>query len=519
MIKKTLEQYQQDFSVIDYKRNVEWTKFYIWLFDNIHYCDQLLKDCIADYPEEDLGYIEYGKYAADISTRIDRSEYKELVTEKMNEFKAVTKKNKLAAKSFVENANKFGSILYVPYIYREKTENFKDNYFLCGDFLCEDRYFSEAAEEFKVYNELGGDYKDFIGMINPSLESFTIENKHCIKNLTIKNIKNCYEIYFLGENGVGKTLLLQSMVSDKLYEPYEAPPYIHSYPNLFAYGTARYREGWENDKDFDRTGQETLFDRDVLLVNPLTWLEFVRLKDKAKESPISIHTIIKFLNNIINFDKKNEFELKLENTKFVFTERGTKNIQFEHLAEGYRTVLILLCDLLYRLTKNQPYINDLKDFYGVVLIDEIDMFLHPKWEYKIVSKLREELPGIQWFFTTHSPMLILGASEDAVFYKLYKNKDGETQISEQMKCKDFDNLLSNALITSPLFDMDTARMNSFAKSNKELDTSRDYVESRLRIKIDEKISNLKKTHQTINRSEIDALIDQTIDELTNTAAE
>jgi len=356
-------------------------------------------------------------------------------------------------------------------------------------------------------------------MINPLLESFTIENKHCIKNLTIKNIKNCYEIYFLGENGVGKTLLLQSMVSDKLYEPDYDPPYIHSYPNLFAYGTARYREGWENDKDFDRTGQETLFDRDVLLVNPLTWLEFVRLKDKAKESPISIHTIIKFLNNIINFDKENEFELKLENTKFVFTERGTKNIQFEHLAEGYRTVLILLCDLLYRLTKNQPYINNLKDFYGVVLIDEIDMFLHPKWEYKIVSKLREELPGIQWFFTTHSPMLILGASEDAVFYKLYKNKDGETQISEQMKCKDFDNLLSNALITSPLFDMDTARMNSFAKSNKELDTSRDYVESRLRIKIDEKISNLKKTHQTINRSEIDALIDQAIDELTNTAAE
>jgi len=115
-------------------------------------------------------------------------------------------------------------------------------------------------------------------------------------------------------------------------------------------------------------------------------------------------------------------------------------------------------------------------------------------------------------------MLILGASEDAVFYKLYK-ENGETKISEQMKCKDFDNLLSNALITSPLFDMDTARMSSFAKSEKELDTSRDYVESRLRIKIDEKISIHKKTHQNIDRSEIDALIDQAIDELTNTAAD
>jgi len=396
----------------------------------------------------------------------------------------------------------------------------------------------DAANEYETAVELGIDYNPFIADLNPPIYSIEIANAFCIKNIKIDNLDDCKEIYFLGENGVGKTLLLQSIINrmngeevginltwEKLYADFE-------YLNFFAYGVNRFRTGLINDEDFDEEGYGTLFNRNAKLIDVEWWLKDIQRKESVGKNPLSIlttgemkaskislKTITDLITHIVNFDATADLKIAfdLEKDKFVFIERDTP-INFENVADGYRSVMIWLCDLLRRLIENQPYIENLDEFYGVVLVDEVDMFLHPKWEYTIVKKLREKLPNIQWFFTTHSPMLILGASEDAVFYKLYK-ENGITKISEQMKCKDFDNLLSNALITSPLFDMDTARMSSFAKSEKELDTSRDYVESRLRIKIDEKISIHKKTHQNIDRSEIDALIDQAIDELTNTAAD
>jgi len=171
----------------------------------------------------------------------------------------------------------------------------------------------------------------------------------------------------------------------------------------------------------------------------------------------------------------------------------------------------LLCDLLSRLTQHQPYIKELKDFYGIVLVDEIDLFLHPKWEYNIVKKLRSKLPNIQWFFTTHSPMLILGASEDAVFYRLYK-EHGITKISEQWKCSDLTQLMASAIVTSPLFDMETARMSSY-KPDGELDTSEYYLESLIGKEVAEMLAEKRKTQNYISRKETDDIIDAAIKRL------
>ena len=55
-----------------------------------------------------------------------------------------------------------------------------------------------------------------------------------------------------------------------------------------------------------------------------------------------------------------------------------------------------------------------------MLVDEIGVYLHPKWQYTIVRKLRSWFPLVQFIFTTHSPIVIMGASKDAAFYKVYK---------------------------------------------------------------------------------------------------
>jgi len=108
---------------------------------------------------------------------------------------------------------------------------------------------------------------------------------------------------------------------------------------------------------------------------------------------------------------------------------------------------------LEKLSKNQPDAKRTKDFKGIVLIDEIELFLHPKWKYRIARNLREWFPLIQFVFTTHSPTIIQGASKDAIFYKVYK-KDGITKVLQPVS--KISGLMLNSIVTSPLFDMGSA---------------------------------------------------------------
>jgi len=271
--------------------------------------------------------------------------------------------------------------------------------------------------------------------------------------------------------------------------------------------------GSTNDDKFDATGYETLFEREKYLTIVEDWLKDIQRKELLGTAKISLSSILGFLKSIINIENNSELQIVFErkSDRFLFIENDTLT-EFKHLADGYRSVLIWLCDLLRRLTEKQPYITDIKDFYGIVLIDEIDMFLHPKWENKIVRKLREKLPNIQWFFTTHSPMLILGASEDAVFYKLYK-ENGETKISEPWQGKDLLHLMANGIITSPLFDLPTARMVNYDKKN-ELDTNPNYWYSRIDAKITEKLALRKAEGKAyFSKQEIDELVEWAIAEI------
>jgi len=345
-------------------------------------------------------------------------------------------------------------------------------------------------------------------MNNNILNKIHIENYYCIKDVTIENLSDKNEIYFLGENGVGKTILLQFIIQ-KLNEISIKEKSLF---NVFAYGTARFRTGSATDDFFDKTGFDTLFDRNKLLINPIQWFKDVLLRETQNESPLKIDSVLRTFEEIIDFDNSKSFRIERNGSKFTFYEQNTQ-IEFEHLAEGYRSVLIWLCDLLSRLTEIQPDIEKLDDFCGIVLVDEVDLFLHPKWEYSIVRKLRQKLPNIQWLFTTHSPMLILGASEDAVFYRLYKER-GETQISEQWNCGEISNLMASAIITSPLFDMETARMSSFDNKTSKLDTSDYFLESLIGKKVAELVAEKRKGKNYISRKETDAIIDEAIKKLT-----
>lgn len=88
-------------------------------------------------------------------------------------------------------------------------------------------------------------------------------------------------------------------------------------------------------------------------------------------------------------------------------EKGNRIVEANQLSSGEKSLLILVSDLARRLALANPLSNDpLKEGYGIVLIDEIDLHLHPRWQRVVIPKLQKIFPKIQWVITTHSPFVI-----------------------------------------------------------------------------------------------------------------
>lgn len=78
----------------------------------------------------------------------------------------------------------------------------------------------------------------------------------------------------------------------------------------------------------------------------------------------------------------------------------------QQLSQGEKTILTLIGDLARRLTLLNPGMSNPLGGSGIVLIDEIDLHLHPQWQQQIVSKLRSTFPNVQFIISTHSPQVL-----------------------------------------------------------------------------------------------------------------
>jgi predicted ATP-binding protein involved in virulence len=91
-----------------------------------------------------------------------------------------------------------------------------------------------------------------------------------------------------------------------------------------------------------------------------------------------------------------------------------KNIlPFERLSDGIRNMLGIVSDIAYRAVVLNPQLGRqaASETPGIVLIDEIDLHLHPKWQRRVVDDLRRTFPNIQFFATTHSEHIIQSLRE------------------------------------------------------------------------------------------------------------
>ncbi|BCV48375.1 AAA family ATPase [Shewanella algae] len=81
---------------------------------------------------------------------------------------------------------------------------------------------------------------------------------------------------------------------------------------------------------------------------------------------------------------------------------------FSILSDGQRCVLALVADMAQKAAILNSHLGEdiLKKTPGIILIDELDLHLHPLWQRRIIENLRTTFPEIQFIFTTHSPFLI-----------------------------------------------------------------------------------------------------------------
>ncbi len=127
---------------------------------------------------------------------------------------------------------------------------------------------------------------------------------------------------------------------------------------------------------------------------------------------------------------------KAKNPKVSFSSEKGSLVYFDgkdektlaQLSDGYQAILSMIIELAYRaVLLNPARQNLLHTIDGVVLIDEIEMHLHPAWQWKMLDALRQTFPKVQFIIATHSPIILSSANDAALF--LMKSPDEVKELS------------------------------------------------------------------------------------------
>ena len=121
------------------------------------------------------------------------------------------------------------------------------------------------------------------------------------------------------------------------------------------------------------------------------------LGDRAVEA-IS-HALTTFLDGFENLRVQEE-PLRL------LVDKAGVTLDLSQLSDGERSFLAMICDLGRRLALANPMLDKPLHGAGVVLIDELELHLHPTWQREASEKLRKTFPNVQFIATTHSPFVI-----------------------------------------------------------------------------------------------------------------
>jgi predicted ATP-binding protein involved in virulence len=144
----------------------------------------------------------------------------------------------------------------------------------------------------------------------------------------------------------------------------------------------------------------------------------------------------------------------------MLVDKNGETFNLEQLSDGEKNLIALVGDIARRLSIANPNDEEPLKGDGIILIDEVDLHLHPAWQRLIIPKLTELFPNCQFFVTTHSPQVLSHVKPENIF--LLKNKNNELSWTkpEESYGKNTDRILEDILGVDarPKEEKDTLRL-------------------------------------------------------------
>ena len=144
---------------------------------------------------------------------------------------------------------------------------------------------------------------------------------------------------------------------------------------------------------------QSLFEDAYSLVPLNAWLP-----DFEHRNPGRYKQVVNLVNRLLGPDRY-RFHGKLGDGEYLFEHDGLE-VPFPALSDGYRAFLGWVGDLLYHVCMTCPSGRKLVDNHGIVMVDEIDLHLHPQWQMQVLPTIAKALPRIQFIVTSHSPLIV-----------------------------------------------------------------------------------------------------------------
>lgn len=196
----------------------------------------------------------------------------------------------------------------------------------------------------------------------------------------------------------------------------------------------------------------SLFDNDAWLVNPEVLTKLIRGDtsgvEKLAPSKISgelLSDVRQGLKHLLPsvetiFDK-GDADLKLNETP----------LRFEELSDGYRSLLALIGHLLRCSLNLRDWKQDPTQIHGVILIDEIDLHLHPAWQVHVAQDFLKAFPNLQLLASTHSPLVVAALKKEDI---MVMRHEADGKISSTRPELDPQGLGISGVLTT-VFDLST----------------------------------------------------------------
>ncbi|MFZ6747360.1 AAA family ATPase [Undibacterium sp. Ren11W] len=219
----------------------------------------------------------------------------------------------------------------------------------------------------------------------------------------------------------------------------------------------REREDTENESGLSEDVLEKL--KTMLDEKGSFWekLEKVRASSRDRQLTAVRTAIVSFMPGFSNLRVRRKPRLHMS------IEKNGESLNVMQLSQGEKSLMALVGDLARRLAMMNPDLQNPLRGDGIVLIDEVELHLHPQWQRSLIERLTTTFPNIQFVLSTHSP-LVISDSKNMLIYSL---DDGDlTELPSQFG-QDANSVLLEVMDT----DIRNAQVNG--KLNDLLDTIQD----------------------------------------------